>query len=605
MGFKVGNDNITKIYLGDREIQRVFLGSNIIYDSEQLGIVSRSDNGLSYDTLEDAINSIIIDEGSNLSQDITLNVNQPLTHSSDEIGNNKFYLDLKDFNHHSEYFLYINGNDNLTINGKGLGGFKLTNCSNFVFDGINFINISNNFQRTTPEETCAVFAQGSRNDKIKNIIVKNCIINGIFTDNDNNYLGLYALIFKNCTNASVNNVEIQGFKTNQITGNDMNVLSLSNLTFTDNIVDHTILGQPAAIRVNNLELLYLEDNFIDMANSETVVVGNNINRLISKRNIYKNAKGEVFRLQSFKTIELFHSESDVYADNLQNPHDFFIKQYISLPKIKEVKIINSNIRLTSGGDIYDFTRFVRLEETDKVIFVNNIVDFDFPFETDNFNDATIISATDRIGELTSDYNAYIDTLRPSTNNRLFNVLYNSDQNNGGITLSRVDSLDEARTLGYDTNSTLILKGTSVYSDINDIRTILPVLSELDVDTSLIPKFDNNKHILTNLNDGNLGSNQINSIAPTIDNIITYDGIDTFIGDEFNESALYSPYSNNTLLFISEFNEKGRVVLWSFNDENDNKMYFIGNSISANLLSKLDDNDTYIGDMLYDIEITKI
>jgi hypothetical protein len=562
------------------------------------GIV-RSDSIKTYNDIDTCISDILFEYGTGLTQDVTIDV----TNDVYQVGKGRnagyvFFITIENFNLTSDYTLTINGNNRLYIDCRSVGGFKLNFCNNFIFNGINFLNVANNAYDYAPEQTCAIFAQGTAEQICKNIIVNDCNINGHTLINTTNYYGYYGLIFKYYENVSVLNTVIQGISAFVMDIKNLGVLSLSNVNINNCHVNYGLVSQPCFINIKFTDLFYIEDCVFDMTDFETGIISNNLIRLICKRTSFINAKGEAFRLQNTIDMELFELNSCVLSGNLSHPHYSWIKQHIAIDTINEMKLLNNTIRLTEIGGYSLYATLFRGSEIKKYYSYNNIFDFYFPNLPNNKDQATLLNI-DKLGYMESDYNVYRDyTL---DNDTIINLFANIVDSTSTVYLYRVQSLTSLRSKKYDMNSTVMNNSDILFTD-NTLSGITSYVSNLNVHTGYTSQFDRNKNITNTYNVG--AYHQIFTI-PTVDNVYQYVGIDTYKLENFSSDTIFTTFSKNLLLIIPISNEKGIFFKWIIEDESFNEITYYGLCNSIKLYSKLDINNIYTGDMNYNIEISKI
>ena len=561
--------------------------------------ISRSDTLKTYNSIADAVNDVILDYGTGLTQNVIIEVNNDVYHTTKgRATNNIFYLTIDDFNFDGEFSLTIKGNNKLTIDCHSLGGIKTNHCSNIIFDGIKFINVANYMYDYAPESTPAIFSQGTSDRICKNIVITNCTINGsvVWTDGVKHY-GDYGLIFKYIETVTVLNTDIQGFQAFIFDVSNLTAISLSNINFHDNYVIYDVISQPCYLNVGTVELVYIEDCIFDLSNYETGVITNNVIRLITTRCKYFNAKGEVFRLQNTVDMELLEINACSISNNLLNPVYQWIKQVISFSTIKIINLSNNTIVLTAVGSFQMYSFLFRGTQIGRLYSYNNIFDFNFPNMVNNRDEAVLFN-TATLDYWESDYNLYRDYT--TDYNTLTNMILSCSDITSTVYFKRMLLLSGYRTLGYDLNSTLYNTIDTIFVN-NDISKLSISANNLPVSTGFTTKFDINKNI-TNVY--NIGAYFQISTSPTIDNVYSYRAIDTFKLSEFTSGLEYNTYSKNLLELIPISNEKGIYFKWIIEDELSDIITYYTLCLPIHLYSKLDNNGVYTDNMVYSIEIIK-
>ena len=564
----------------------------LLFGRNKQNMIFRSDNAVIYDDLHDCLDAVTNDYGSELTQDVVVTVGTTSTFkNTDRFNFPDFYYHLEDFNTNSNFFLTINGNDKLTMDGNTLGSFKFTNCSNIIIANTRFINISSLALKNVPEQTCAVFAQGTSTSIIKNIVVTNCTVDGVsYIDGELNQ-GRHAFIFKYLENASVIDTTIKGMSSYAFDIIGLGSLSLTNVTYSDGIVNHYILAQPSIINIKSTELLYIEDCDFDMELTEGCVVSSNLIRLITKRTNYRNSNGEVFRLQGSVRMRLLDIESCIFDNNLKNPFYEYIKQNIAYDTIDKITFINNTVKLTAiRGNTY-FSRFMWGKNVEELNVFNNF--------NNNSSESIMFTIVNYLGAYNSDYNVYHDVLT-NNNDTLSNKFLDVENETSPVYLQNIKSLSTLQESGRDIESTFIPFNTEIFNTTLDNVTV--AISSLSADDTKTPTYDYNKQLIGILHPG---AGQEDSTTPIIDNVFTFNGIDTFSETNFDYSAQYQPFSNNNLIFISQSNKPSTLFKWEFEDEDTNITTYYGNALNLILFSKLDNENNYIGTLTYNINLTDV
>lgn len=562
--------------------------------------IRRSDSNNTYNSIEDCINAIMNDYGTGLTQNVIVEVvNNVYLSTKGRAYNSVFYMTIDDFNFEGDYTLTIKGNNMLTIDCKSLGGFKINHCSNFIFEGISFINVATQLYDYAPEQTPAIFAQGTSDRISRNIVINNCIVNGsqAWTDDILHY-GEYGFVFKYVDNVTVANTNISGFAAFVFDVLNLKTLTLSNVNIHDCHVAYNIVSQPCFVNIKATDLLYIEDTVFEMSDFETGIITSNVLRFITNRSKYINAKGEAFRLQNTIDMELLEINACVISNCLINPIFQWIKQFIAFNTIKIVKVTNSTIRLTAltGFQMYSF--LFRGGEIGKLYSYNNIFDFFFPNMPSNRDEASLFN----IGILSyweSDYNLYRDYTADYLT--ISNMILVTTDSTSPIYFGRTLLITTYRNTGRDVNSTIYNTSDVLFVNDNFESLSTPTIS-LPVSSGNTTVYDLKKNIT---NTYNIGAYHQTFSIPTVDNIYQYRGIDTLKLSGFTSDIQYNSFSKNLLLMIPISVDKGNIYEWIVEDETAKQFISYGTCNPLTLYSKLDINGLYAGNMLYSVEMIKI
>lgn len=562
--------------------------------------IARSDSNKTYNNLDTCVSDIVAEYGSDLTQDVTILVTSPVNMTTKGRAYNKiFYMTLEDFNLNSPYVLTIDGSSNLNMNCNSLGGFKFNNCDNIIVKGVNFTNVANNMNDVAPEQTCAVFVQGTNEDRLKNIVVDNCIIDGAISWTDGaTYYGYYGLIFKYIDCVSVVNTEIKGINAYGLDILGVKAVSLSNVHVHQCVVSHNIVSQPCFVNVKSTDMLYIEDSLFDMSNFDTGVIGNNLIRIICNRSSFINSRGEVFRFGNTIDMELLEMTSCVVSNNITLPYYSWIKQCMLFSTINNVVLYNNTIRLTAVSGNQFYATLLKGSTLRKLYMYNNIFDFYFPNLAGNRAEGAILDLA-TLESMESNYNVYRDY---TTNyDTITNLFLTVSSPTSPIYMTRCQKMSDLRSKGLDLNSTIINVLDSLFVD-DDFSNLSAPVSSLSVSNNHVPRYDINKTVTDT---PNVGAYNQTYTTPVADEVYEYRGLDTFRLTQFDSSSVYDTYSNNMLLLIGQGKEKSAFFDWKLTDESSTVYRRLGLSIGTSLLSKIDPSGTYAGDMSYDIEIIKI
>ena len=565
--------------------------------------IRRSDSSSTYNSIVDCIDAIMNDYGTGLTQNVIIEVVGDVYLSTrGRAYNETFYMTIDDFNFEGDYTLTIRGNNKLTINCHSLGGFKINHCSNFIFEGINFINVCTQLYDNAPEQCPAIFAQGTTDRISRNIVIDNCTLNGTeaWVDGSLHY-GEYGFVFKNITNVSVLNTNISGFAAFVFDVINLKSLSLSNVNIHDCKVYHNIVSQPCFINIKATDFLYIEDSIFDMGNFDTGIITNNVLRFITNRTKYINSFGEIFRLQNTVDMELLEINACLIADNLLQPYFAWIKQNIAFNTIKIVKLVNNTIRLTALGGYSPFPFLFRGTEIGSLYTYNNIYDFYFPNLPGGKAEASLFNIS-RLSYWESDYNIYRDYLYINTTLQLSlsNMILVTSDDTSPVYFGRTFLLPTYQARGIDVNSTLFNSTDSLFID--GYNNISQNASYLPTSTGNTIVYDLNKNTTITYN---VGAFHQNFTIPVADNIYHYTAIDTLKLSGFTSDSQYNSYSKNLLLIIPVSVDKGNNYKWVIEDELSKQFISYGLCNPLTLYSKLDINGLYAGNMMYNVELIKI
>lgn len=566
-------------------------------------VVTRSDNQEVYYDLRVALNAVQADYPTALTQDVTVTVENETEFANDPAS--VFYYTMHDWNQDSNYALTIDGKGTCTLNGSTTGVFKLTSVSNVIFKGINFINISNHIDFQPPEQTCAVYAQGTRDLSSKNIVVVDCTVEGRYPT-DATKLGRYAFIFKYLDNVSILNTDIQGFQYYTFDVVNIGALSLTKVTFSNGGAAHYEISQPCVVNIKLSDYLLVEDCEFNMNGTETFIITSNLKRLYLKRTQVYDANGEFLRLQNSVDMEILDIESCMIKDNLKNPLYPYILQNIAHNSIKVVNLRNNTIQANPRDSLY-YGRFSIGEYIGSLNMTNNVFSYYgiaslqtlpyytgfrfFEVKTDLEN---VVSKNNIIQFYTSKPG---DDVQPPRN---FFI----------VTPSHV--VQDADSLFAVTGNTV----TDIFTDLADNvwegSTAPPYTANLfapgtlalatPVDSGSLPKYELYKR---EVNTWTQGAYQLDTIPYVSSSVYEYEGIDTFDETVFTSDAVYDPYSGTNLIFRAENSSLYNLYKWEFLDADANVDNYYGTAVNVQLFSRLNESGSFVSNLPYSITLTAI
>lgn len=248
-------DYVTPITLTLYAKVRNSLGeSEVVSDSIQMiNGITRSDIGLTYNSLLDCLHDIKDQYTNGLTQDVTINVTSEVLN----VASPKFFLELSEFNQDTDFYLRIYGNNNLTIDCSTNGGFRLDSCDNVIFEGIDFINVGNMQERTYPEQLSGLFI-----NKCKNICVKDCSFDGRYPK-DTSKIGRYAIVVKDTNIFTLTNTTVKYFSLTPVDVRHTEVFTMLGVSISNCPIVRGLISQPALVELKHIKMFIVEDSIID------------------------------------------------------------------------------------------------------------------------------------------------------------------------------------------------------------------------------------------------------------------------------------------------------------------------------------------------------
>ena len=165
-------------------------------------------------------------------------------------------------------------------------------------------------------------------------------------------------------------------------------------------------------------------------------------------------------------------------------------------------------------------------------------------------------------------------------------------------------LDNIQKSGYETGSVLIQDGVQVL--MNDRPSLLPEYAEqYKCIAEYVKEFDY-KYQTNNPQNTSLGCDNYFSTPfdETSDDTEGYDGINYYDKQSFDSEAQYSAPAEQILLLKARSKNRSKFIKYTItkSDDPDYKIVSIGRMSIVTLLPKLDINEEYLDDQLYDVNM---
>jgi hypothetical protein len=579
---------------GESEVQSdsIFLRNGIL----------RSDSIKKYNSIINAFEDVYNDYSGTLTQNVTIYFDGKTVNKRTE---NKFLLEIDDFNINSDYYLIIDGSNHFTMDCVSLGGIKVTSSANIIFKNISFINVGGELTSSVPEELCGVFIQGTAIFPCYNMVIDSCNIDNFETYNDLTARGNYSIISSYCDNLTIQNNTLTGARALIIKNNFIDNLNIINNTCSGYQVTG-VIGHPAHIKASNCKIVNISDNTFDGTTFDTCLKISSDNIYI-KRNKIINFDGQGIQIENISPCKILDISSNFFKDNLKSPPYPWEKSTItSSNEIISFRLVSNTIHLTGNerNNLQEF--FGRFGSTiNNVIYSNNLIIFDYVdynLTRPNSTGGSVLEFN-IVNSLESENNIYLDTTGDVnvSNTNIFNTSTDSP-----VLMRFKRDLTIYTALGYEINSRVIPLNYNIFNDYfnNDYNLTLNGYNLTETLSGDIDDIDVEYKSGSTFNAGAYGYffNVISGDTSTDWNLTV---LDTNSGYT-HEDIIYMN-SSETILIETTNNEKTPLFLWKiYNKDNDTiKNIIIGKNGIATLYSNLNSEGLYLSDATYNIQIIKI
>lgn len=337
---------------------------------------TRSDltNNTVFNSLKLAVASLVADYGDNLTEDVTIKctkqgVQYRINNFEKKIDH--YNLKLSNFNQNSMYKLTIDGDNILTVDGNGLGGFNISSVDNLIIKNITFRNCYNWEGNYAPEFLPAINIYSS-GDTLNNVLIENVTINGQSTKTpSSSYRTFYGIYVKDYRNVTIKDCNINNVGWNAVKITNANS-ALVTKCFLHGNLNSGMSGHPYIIVASGIDLLKIMDCEITAPtfNEFLMKIGNVDDFTVQRNNIHDSAGGLVafevpIKMTSVKIA--YNSMQSIMLRPLYSWDCTWIKM-----NGKYTKVQFSNNYVSTSSAYYQEFIFRGSADMDQFISVNNI-----------------------------------------------------------------------------------------------------------------------------------------------------------------------------------------------------------------------------------------
>lgn len=568
--------------------------------------------GTYYSSLHLAMNAVVDDYPSGLTQNVTINCIKRVREERNPLDSNKpnnlrvWTAVIKDWNKDTVYTLTINGNFKYTLSCYSLGGIRIENCDNIIIKNMQFYDYSNYYRSSSPEEVAAIYSVGSMESKNKNIVVLRCTFDGVYkhTTGTNIYAD-YAFDTK-----LTSNIVIQRCTFNKAAGvpikcSDVDCMEIKESYLSGNIKRSTIAHETLCSISNSIRIEITDCILNGLTLEEYGLTITDTKEFICKRNRIFNFDGTIFLLKGTEDLKSTF-DSCLFFDNLKRHLLNYLKFLVRIEQpVTSLSVINNTVYM-NGINVYFQEAFSVDGDVVSLTNYNNI------YIDKNNRVNTFLRVT---GLLTNYY---------AKSNLYKSLLYYSGDRFNTTTILSCDSFKEAHSItetrnligfqsaGYEQNSVIsgstenlleieLLPSGSTLTGITSYETIS---NEYLADGTIYNNFDIDYKKVTGTTSTIGAFNLIGQVwNETGDTTSGYTGTDIVENETFNQLAVYTVSADDGIIIQSNTLDRNYLLKFIFSGGDYNILRY-GNSVYLTLLCDFDANGLYIDDISYDVNIEK-
>ncbi|MDO4163878.1 MAG: hypothetical protein Q4D56_05755 [Bacteroides sp.] len=592
---KEGSNTIKIVVLGETSSKVATLTYTVTYaEKEEEEVVytdflERSDlAGTYYSTVQAAFDAVVADYPDGLTQDVTIScIADNVTTSRTT---NVYIAEISEWNKDTLYTLTLDGNNQLTMDCKSLGGIYLSFVDNFHCKNVSFVDVANYIGTYSPEEVSAIRFDGNVESYSRNLLVENCKINGQYDTSEK--FGYYGVDCKYAENIYVCNTSFTSMYVIPLKFTDCKIVSLIK-NYVDASLSYGIIGHPALCTFTTGNILIAEDNTFTGTTGEYAFYIKNVDYMYFRRNSFHDIGGEAIRFSSSGVVKEFVLESNLFYNILSAPSVTWAFNYIVFECDVEYVNINGNTVHANGSQWQQW--FLRAGDisVDTMNFYNNIISSGLSSSKPFYS---IQMGT--VSTLNSGYNLYRLALKDSDTDTASMNIFNASG------LSNTNSLTSLQSQGLETGSWLISNSENIFqseSGSSAYKLLSSLASTYAADADHLPSIDI-EYLEAAASGNNIGCYNLagTAIDETVDES-GYEGYDVDREKSFSSEALYDTYAECILLLMHNTRNRSRIV----------RFKAVGSQHSVLMLGRygiiqpypvLDDNGEYVEDEYYDINI---
>lgn len=379
---------------------------------------SRSDSAAKYSSIVDAVDAIITDYPSGLTQDVEITCVGKFTEVR---SHSPYQCEIMNFNKGTAFSLTINGNNKYTLDCYSLGGFYVFNSASIIFKNIVFKNVASELTNSVPEELGAISIQGNADNINDSIVIDNVNIDCKHTVGTSSQYGDYGVLAYWVNNLTVTNSIFANQRACAVKGDNLKAFSLIKNTFGGYMSTRSI-SQPALVWVTKFYYGYIGDCTFNGNSTNTYgktydtgAILNGLNITI-ERCMFTNIGSDALRLSSILPGKTIYIHSCVFINNLIAPRYSYSKQDVGISgSFEKLILVHNTIIMTGVGKTQTNESFIRSYNgvISLIEIHNNIIDFNFPGFTNNSASAYFLNI-DSPGALVSSNNYFRDNTQPDS-----------------------------------------------------------------------------------------------------------------------------------------------------------------------------------------------
>lgn len=549
----------------------------------------RSDNQQEYLGIYNATRAVVEDYPDGLTQDVTLTCLEDVVdyqNNTSQIATSMWNVDIKNWNKDTQYILTIDGDGKCVMDGRGFGGIHIENCSNFIIKGITFQNFNTYEGVYTPEEPACIYVTNTDKKDYRNVYIENITINGQSTKTPaSGFRTRYGITVKGVSNVTIYNITMRQVVVRPIAVSDADIIDIHGIRFYKSDMQSEVIGHPSIMELSGEEM-HISDCIIDGSSyNEACIQAGGVKRIYIQRNHIYNCAGPVCYMSNELGTETVDISNNYLNNNATLPKYQWDCTWFGFSKNVGLLQISNNTIVFNSTYYQEF--FARTQNTniDKFVNVNNI----YARTNSNNHGLYLISS---LKQLISGNNIYYNE----------GTYYSMSDRESPIILT--GKLDNIQKSGYETGSVLIQDGVQVL--MNDRPSLLPEYAEqYKCIAEYVKEFDY-KYQTNNPQNTSLGCDNYFSTPfdETSDDTEGYDGINYYDKQSFDSEAQYSAPAEQILLLKARSKNRSKFIKYTItkSDDPDYKIVSIGRMSIVTLLPKLDINEEYLDDQLYDVNM---
>lgn len=453
-------DGIKTVYV---QLRNNISLSNIESDTILLDTIvgiKRTDSLFTYNTFQQAINSVIEDYPEGLTQDVTIYT------TTQQIEPLSSTINIMNFNYGGRYSLVIDGSEITTFNALSNGAFVIYDSDNIVLQNFNIYGVSNNWNQIEVPSGIKVKTTID-NTNISRFEIRNVNIDGRNWDIDSftdSALGAYGISVGN-----VNSLIIDKLSINYFAGYAMQLsaksIFIKRLTTGNSTAYNESFAHPTLLSISNCSLFVMLDSDFNAEGMTNGISFTDTLNIIVKRVIFRNCPSQLIEKNGISKILTASFESCIFYNNLINQYYYWTRGLFSRWDCEKFSITNCTIRLNPINNNWTnpVSKFIWTggQGIDILNLYNNIYYYNNPSRSGYSDNGRGMQLVDGIinTEINSDNNLYYDYSIDANN--IANQIFSTN-------LITTSSLVALQAYGCDTNSVVKSISTTIFeSDHND------------------------------------------------------------------------------------------------------------------------------------------